>query len=528
MLRFLLWRVLGLVALLGALAIVAWFAHGGPGELLRGHDGARASFDPGGLWRSDRQWAAAAWRWSPLFGVSAAAALAAFGGCCAGALGAARLRARRRRRYVRLLIDPYRGDHAAIGALATVFEGLHKRLLRRWWRRLLTGQPSLALEVHHGGASGTLGAAAWLAVTCPAGQERMVEVSLQAAYPNCRLRELGAQPPLPPSLLRLKKQAEFIERVKALDRLALRRAEPTVNQLLTVMAASGGPSVVQLALTPAPLLFERFAAHVYRRQEGRVSRRRREHLPVRDRSLLEETELRGGLELQHQPLFFADLRVLARDRRACERIASELRAEGGETHLIERGTGLRHGLLGLYARRIRRGEGNPLPAFRKGVYAPGELAAIWQLPSVDYLSVPLARSGLPRAPAPPSVLRPQHGGGTLRDALGPVSIHTPLRRQNVAVPGTVEQGKSSFLVATVAEDLLRERCAVIVLDPKGDAADAALSAVPPGRTCTLLDFSHPTCGFNPLAVDAPADVIADYVVAALRNLFSDANVILHL
>ena len=33
-------------------------------------------------------------------------------------------------------------------------------------------------------------------------------------------------------------------------------------------------------------------------------------------------------------------------------------------------------------------------------------------------------------------------------------------------------------------------------------------------------------GFNPLAVDAPADVIADYVVAALKNLFTDADVIL--
>ena len=31
----------------------------------------------------------------------------------------------------------------------------------------------------------------------------------------------------------------------------------------------------------------------------------------------------------------------------------------------------------------------------------------------------------------------------------------------------------SYLVATVGEDLRRERCAVIVLDPKGDAAEAA-------------------------------------------------------
>ena len=40
----------------------------------------------------------------------------------------------------------------------------------------------------------------------------------------------------------------------------------------------------------------------------------------------------------------------------------------------------------------------------------------------------------------------------------------------------------------------------------------------------MLDFANPTCGFNPLAVDAPADVIADYVVGALKALFTDADI----
>jgi hypothetical protein len=191
---------------------------------------------------------------------------------------------------------------------------------------------------------------------------------------------------------------------------------------------------------------------------------------------------------------------------------------------VERGTALRHGLLGLYRGRARRGEGNPIPCFHKGVFAATELAALWQLPSTDYATVPVDRGSVPIAPAAPGVFRPPAGRGILCDGLGPVSIHPELRRQNTAVPGTVEQGKTSFLVATVAEDLLRDRCAVIVLDPKGDAADATLSVVPEERTCTLLDLSNPTCGFNPLAVDAPADVIADYVVGALKNLFTDADI----
>ena len=306
---------------------------------------------------------------------------------------------------------------------------------------------------------------------------------MQSAYPNCRLRSAEPLLGVAPVVLRLKKHAEFIRRVKTLDPRE-RDHEPQIDRLLTVMRACGEPAFVQIAMTPTPALFEAFAKHVYKRREARLSRERREHLVVRDRSMVEDAELRGGLEVQHRPLFFADLRVIAPTREACERIASELRAQGAENRLVERGTAVRHGLLGLYARRVARGEGNPLPSFHKGVFASSELAAMWQLPSVDYLTVPFARSALPLAPAPPAIFRSRDGHGTLRDADGPVSIHVDLRRQNTAVPGTVEQGKSSYLVASVAEDLRRERCAVIVLDPKGDAAQAALSVVPAQRTCT--------------------------------------------
>jgi DNA-binding HxlR family transcriptional regulator len=414
-------------------------------------------------------------------------------------------------------VETYRTDKASAEAVVSMFEALHKRLLRRWWRRLLRGQPSVALEVHH--TSG----AAWLAVACPLGLEEMVQAALRTAYPNCRLVAERRVPGRPPAVLRLKKHAEFIKRGKLLDRFEHER-EPPMNRLMTVMSACASEAFVQVAMTPTPSMFERHAKRLYKRHEARLSRERRDHLMVRDRSMVEDIELRGGLDIQHRPLFFVDLRVIAPDREKCERIASELRAEEEENRLVERGTTVRHGLFGVYGRRVQRGEGNPLPSFHKGVFASTELAAVWHLPSIDYATVPFSRGVLPVAPAPPAILRPADGVGTLRDALGPVSIHPGMRKQNTAVPGTVEQGKSSYLVATVAEDLRRQHCAVIVLDPKGDAAEAAVSLVPQGRTCTLLDFSKPTCGFNPLAVDAPADVIADYVVAAMKNLFDDGDI----
>jgi hypothetical protein len=520
-LRFLLWRLLGLLAVLVGLAAIAWLIGGGPGRALRGDTSASVfRVAVAALAGALNELSRASLKWAPAPGVFPARLLLALAFTATLALVATRWRARRRRHYVRMHVQAYRADHASAQAVVTMFAALHKRLLRRWWRRLLWGQPGVALEVHHTAGKPSC---AWLAVTCPQGLERMVESALQAAYPNCRVQQARQPIGVPPSVVRLKKHAEFIKRVKALDHFEHER-EPPVNRLMTTMAACGQPAFVQLAMTPAPAFFEGLAKRLYKRHEAHLSRQRREHLLLLDRSTVEDSELRGGLDVQHRPLFFVDVRVIGPSRAVCERIASELRAEAAENRLVERGTAIRHGLLGLYGRRVQRGEGNPLPSFRKGVFASTELAALWQLPSVDYATVPFARSGLPLAPAPPGVFRPPDGEGTLRDALGAVSIHVELRKQNTAVPGTVEQGKSSYLVATIAEDLRRDRCAVIVLDPKGDAAEAAVSLVPTDRTCTLLDLAQPTCGFNPLAVDAPADVIADYVVAALKNLFTDADI----
>jgi hypothetical protein len=513
LLRFVLWRLLGVLALLAGFAAVAWLLSGGPGRALRGHaagerDGLLAALADalrGALHQS-----------SPFARMLLCVALA-----LAAISLTARTRDRRRRQYVRLRIETYRTDRASAEAVVAMFEALHKRLLRRWWRRLILGQPSAALEVHHTRESDA--ARAWLAVCCERASIEIVQAALRAAYPNCRLRVCDVAVTLPQTLLRLKKRTEFIKRVKVLDRFAHER-EPPMNRLLTTIAACGSDACVQIALAPAPVCFERAAKRMYKRHEAHLSRARRDHLRMRDRSMVEDAELRGALDVQHRPLFFADIRVLAASATACEGIASELRAQEAENALVQRGTRVRHGLLGCYRARLQRGEANVIPDLRTGVYASTELASLWHSPSPDYSTVPFWRSALPLAPAPPAILRPRDARGSLKDALGPVSIHPDLRKLNTAVPGAVEQGKTSFLVATIAEDLLRERCAVIVLDPKGDAADAALSAVPDERICTLLDLARPTCGFNPLAVDAPADVIADYVVGALRNLFTDVDI----
>ena len=518
MLRLLLWRLLAALAVLASFALAGWIVHGGLGRLLRGEPDLRGDRIVAVLTSAPLFVAHGLTAWLPVRALGVLLVPACLSLCATRAVS------RRRRRYVRARIAAYRTDHASADAVVSMYAALHRRLLQRWWRRLVFGQPSVALELCHRHApGGSRGASASLSVCCPHDALSAVEAALRVAYPNCVLERSRVEPVDSRVVLRLKKGSTFVKRVKSLDRYEYER-EPPVNALISAIGATGSEVLVQLALTPTPAAFERLARDVFREREARLSRERLVRARMRDRSLVDDVELRGGLAVQHRPLFFADIRVVAGARRTCERVAAAIRTEGAENRLVERGTTVRHGLLSLYRRRIVRGEGNPLPAFRRGVFATSELAAIWHVPSIDYVAVPFARDALPRAPAPPAIHRPGDGHGTLRDAFGPVSIHPELRRQNTGVPGTVEQGKSSYLVATVAEDLRREHCAIVVLDPKGDAADAAVSLVPPSRTCTLLDFAQPTCGFNPLAVDAPADVIADYVVESLKLLFSESDI----
>jgi hypothetical protein len=246
-LRFLLWRLVGLIGVFAGLVLIAWFAHGGAGKVLRGSS-MRDAFGVAlsALAGFVESRARTSWDWAPTAGLSLGRLLLGLGLGAAFLVALARWRARRQRRYVRLRVDAYRTDQAPAEAVVTMFEVLHKRLLRRWWRRLLLGQPAVALEVHHTCTPGAVGRtgedrrsprsldgrrriglegsseddplhSVWLAVTCPEGLEKMVESALQAAYPNCRLGPAHHLLDTPPVVLRLKKHAEFIKRVKALD-----------------------------------------------------------------------------------------------------------------------------------------------------------------------------------------------------------------------------------------------------------------------------------------------------------------------
>lgn len=333
---------------------------------------------------------------------------------------------------------------------------------------LLGPRRTLALEVHLDRRPGGV-PLVWFSVLCPATLERQVQAALRSSYPNLRLRVMRSTPAPPPFALALRRRTP-----PRVDEV-LATPEPRIEPVLRAMAAAGAPATLRLILRPAFGALER---------------------------------LYSSAEHEAGPLLWALPLVLARDVVGARAIASALC--GGTPRLVARRGGQPDGV------RVRRSP--------RCLYRPAELAGLWCLPPPEFGALPYVRRAVPLAPAPPGIRRPREGGGLLRDEHGPVTIAAELRRQHTAVVGAVDQGKTSLLVASAREDLRREDCAVIVLDPKGDAAEAVLSIVPQSRVCTVLDMAAPRAGFNPLAVDASPDAIADHIVAALRGLFGDGEV----
>ena len=121
--------------------------------------------------------------------------------------------------------------------------------------------------------------------------------------------------------------------------------------------------------------------------------------------------LRGGLEVQHSALFFADLRVIG-PTRSRERSPRELRAVGAENRLVGARDGLYAMAARLYAPSPVAGRGQPAPAVCQGrVRANRACGRSGTCRRPTTFTLPCARSGVPVAPAPPAIMRPADGTG---------------------------------------------------------------------------------------------------------------------
>ncbi|HYY20451.1 MAG TPA: hypothetical protein VE780_01105, partial [Thermoleophilaceae bacterium] len=300
------------------------------------------------------------------------------------------------------------------------------------------------------------------------------------------------------------------------------------SSLAATMASVGDPCTVQYALTPTFAAFDRFARWLFRSEERELERARvgAEGADPGIRSGVAQQELEGGLQVQHRPLFFCDLRVAAPSYGACRSVAGALRGESvAENRLVER-RALARGRL--YARRIARAAGNPLPSWSRAVLSSSEVAGLWHLPSPFLKGVRIERSSLPRVPAPPEVLRPPEERALMRDERGPVGIGREDMRMNAALVGGQGTGKTSAICRSIAADAADPNCALIVLDGKADLALKALSVIPEelghGRRVHYLDFAFPEIGVDPFTADADRDAVADGIVEAFKEVHEEGSI----
>jgi hypothetical protein len=433
-----------------------------------------------------------------------------------------RARARRRRRYVRLRLVPFRAEATEPQQVRRLLENWHQQLLERWWRRLPLGQRGLALEISidHDEEGEP---AARLTVICPEELETAVEGSLLACYSDTRLEREGpvdADPAAFRHIVRLKKRYPFVRALRA----PMEDDPNVVDAVLHQMASLGRRAVLQYTLVPAPAVFDHYSRWRFTSAERRSERKR--HFDPDDpgrRSELLGQELEGGLRVQFRSLFFADIRVAAASPAVCRSISGVLRGESaGENRLVER-TIRRWGRGALYRERILAGLGNPVPGFSRAVYSSAELSGLWHFPSPGLKRVRIARSPVPRIPAPPAVSRlPAHA--LVNDEYGVVGIRPEDKSDGLGLIGGQKTGKTSVLCRTVRADGLDPDCAMIVLMPKPGDALKALSMVPPERTVHYLDLEKPEFGINPLVAEGDVAMVADKIVDAFRDVNAEGDI----
>jgi hypothetical protein len=496
----LVWRLVGSVLVIGGCALAVAAASAAPGGKSQPRLGAFLSA-------------------ALTVGVLLLAAALIVGGVVTGW----RLRARRRRRLVRLRLMPGRTDEASPQRVAKLLEVIHQLLLRRWWQRLLDGQPGVALEFTL--TAGGVGAEARLSIVLPddASLIRAVRGRLEATYRDVLVIPDGELPADLAAVVRLKKRSRFIHALKTPDAYD----EPLADAVLGTMAGMAEASVVQYALVPAPVLFDRVARWRFRAVE--VERERARMRQTGDpglRSELVEAELERALHSQHRPLFFADIRVAAHTRAAAQLVARAVRGESAqENRLVERRLH-RRGRLGLYLRRVREGRPNPLPGIRRGVLSSSELAGLWHLPSPFLSGVPLGRNPVPRLPAPPGIARVSDASCALgADGDGLLALRDADKFSNLALLGRPGAGKTSVMLRSALADAADPNCALIILDPKGELADAALGLLPAdGKPVHVISLADGEAGIDPFHVPGGSpQTIAAGIVSALKAVTEDAQ-----
>jgi hypothetical protein len=204
----------------------------------------------------------------------------------AGAIVAAnrvRWRARRAAQTETFELRLGRDDLSNPFKVQEAFEGLAGSLTVRWYQRLWSGQPHLALEVHRGHE----GAIAFTAAG-PPGTEQLIRSALRELYPDVSLERRAGRAGWARTVIRMKKARSYVLSIQT-----LRNYEHAFSEsLVATLGGTRGHASVQLVLTPAPkLLHRRSRAVLKRRERGLIDQDRRDELDPGMSSVVELKEL---------------------------------------------------------------------------------------------------------------------------------------------------------------------------------------------------------------------------------------------
>lgn len=458
-----------------------------------------------------------------------------------GRLGEWADRERARRAPVDLEITLGRDDRALPYEISKMWDGLSGALRPpRWHKRLLFGADTITPKFVNHPASRTLR----IVISVRADAVALIDARFRGTYPDVRLRPIdlwGEQLPVGPvEALHARVRGEVLPdcpwdvvKVRKTRRWiwALQTTRDyehsVVENLVTAMAATGQPCIVELPLTPAPALLERWGRRALRRHEQALNHD--SSMTPTDpgvTSAVAQKHLQGAVESVGRSLYRFDLRVLVPrgQRRVAKDLAAVVREARAENDLRPFVMRVRRR---LYVARSARSIPPLLPALRTGIVSTAELATLFHLPTLRVKGVGLQRSGSRQLAADPRIDRDPRSA-VLVDELGPVGIKPRDAIKGWGVIGAPGGGKTAAMLrrlGNVARDPSR---ALVLIDPKEDLAKDTLAIIPRSRKVHYLDISHPYIGFNPLTAlrgrGVAPELIADVVVAAIRETNDDGAV----
>ena len=460
---------------------------------------------------------------------------------------------RRHRHYTLFQLKAYRDEGASLEQIRSLVSSWSNLMYvrRRRWQRFFWGTPALTLRVfatpeplrsddsidpdefsdEHSPTE-----VMWL-VQMPRDPslEKAFSEGFVDAYKDMRLVRVGREHRWPREInylsheiVRLKKVHPLPSTLQAAgtqnagDYLVEGFQAPLSDRLAAALSAYKEPVEFQMAMTVVPRPFDRFV-HAMSRGRGSTSG---------STSPIDAAEGQNIAQASaNETHFFVDIRVAAGRYEVARDVAASFSgAAGGDTQMRERRPVLRRP---IYRKRFRDGIPNPLPSWLHSVFSVSEISLLWQMPSRDLKGVAIERTNMPRIPAPPEVWRPRDPSlAVLYDVVGtPLAPKYSDLPMNIGISGNQGMGKTALEAAVVSLVARNPDYAMFLLDPKGDLAEAALSAIPSNRKVHYIDFHAPECGIDPFLVsggrdfDAIVDVINQGMIDVSRTEDDESQIL---